>query len=248
MVSLKTTTELKLMSEACKLSAQALKVGGAAVEVGITTREIDSIIKKFIVSHGAKPSFLGYGGFPGSACISINEVVIHGIPSARKIAAGDIVSIDVGAFYNGYHGDNAATYAAGEVSAEAISLMEATEKSLYLAIEAAQPGARIGDIGHTVQTYIEAQGFAVVRKFVGHGVGTKLHEDPEVPNYGTAGHGIRLVPGMTIAIEPMVNLSGEDVSVLADGWTTVSKSGSLAAHFEHTIAITENGPVIMTRA
>ncbi|RPF43304.1 methionyl aminopeptidase [Hydrogenoanaerobacterium saccharovorans] len=248
MVVLKTTKELQLMSEACKLSAQALKIGGAAVEPGITTREIDHIIKKFITSQGATPSFLNYGGFPASACISINDVVIHGIPSSRKIAEGDIVSIDVGAHYNGYHGDNAATFAAGKVSDEAAKLMEATENSLYLAIKAAQPGARIGDIGNTVQAYIESLGFAVVRKFVGHGVGSKLHEDPEVPNYGTAGHGIRLLPGMTIAIEPMVNIVGEDVKVLADGWTTVTKSGSLAAHFEHTIAITESGPVIMTKA
>lgn len=247
MVVLKTTKELAAMGEACRLSAQALQVGGAAVEPGITTREIDHIIKKFITSHGATPSFLGYGGFPASACISINEVVIHGIPSSRKIAEGDIVSIDVGAFYNGYHGDNAATFAAGKVSDEAAKLMEATENSLYLAIKAAQPGARIGDIGSAVQTYIEAQGFDVVRKFVGHGVGAKLHESPEVPNFGTAGHGIRLLPGMTIAIEPMVNAVDEDVKILEDGWTTVTKSGSLAAHFEHTIAITDNGPVILTR-
>lgn len=247
MVVLKTTKELAAMGEACRLSAQALQVGGAAVEPGITTREIDHIIKKFITSHGATPSFLGYGGFPASACISINEVVIHGIPSSRKIAEGDIVSIDVGAFYNGYHGDNAATFAAGKVSDEAAKLMEATENSLYLAIKAAQPGARIGDIGSAVQTYIEAQGFDVVRKFVGHGVGAKLHESPEVPNFGTAGHGIRLLPGMTIAIEPMVNAVDGDVKILEDGWTTVTKSGSLAAHFEHTIAITDNGPVILTR-
>lgn len=247
MVVLKTTKELAAMGEACRLSAQALQVGGAAVEPGITTREIDHTIKKFITSHGATPSFLGYGGFPASACISINEVVIHGIPSSRKIAEGDIVSIDVGAFYNGYHGDNAATFAAGKVSDEAAKLMEATENSLYLAIKAAQPGARIGDIGSAVQTYIEAQGFDVVRKFVGHGVGAKLHESPEVPNFGTAGHGIRLLPGMTIAIEPMVNAVDGDVKILEDGWTTVTKSGSLAAHFEHTIAITDNGPVILTR-
>lgn len=248
MVVLKTTQELQKIGEACRLSAQALKIGGEAVEPGITTREIDHIIKKFITSQGATPSFLGYGGFPASACISVNDVVIHGIPSSYKIQEGDIVSIDVGACYNGYHGDNAATFAAGKVSDEALRLMQATEKSLYLAIEAAQPGARIGDIGNAVQTYIEAQGYAVVRKFVGHGVGAKLHEDPEVPNYGTAGHGVRLLPGMTIAIEPMVNAAGSDVKVLADGWTTVTRSGSLAAHFEHTIAITENGPVILTKA
>lgn len=248
MVVLKTTQELQKIGEACRLSAQALKIGGEAVEPGITTREIDHIIKKFITSQGATPSFLGYGGFPASACISVNDVVIHGIPSSYKIQEGDIVSIDVGACYNGYHGDNAATFAAGKVSDEALRLMQATEKSLYLAIEAAQPGARIGDIGSAVQTYIEAQGYAVVRKFVGHGVGAKLHEDPEVPNYGTAGHGVRLLPGMTIAIEPMVNAAGSDVKVLADGWTTVTRSGSLAAHFEHTIAITENGPVILTKA
>ena len=206
MVVLKTTKELTAMAEACKLSAQALQVGGAAVEPGITTREIDHIIKKFITSQGATPSFLGYGGFPGSACISINEVVIHGIPDSRKIQEGDIVSIDVGACYNGYHGDNAATFAAGEISPEARKLMDATEKSLYLAIEAAKPGARIGDIGHTVQAFIEGQGFAVVRKFVGHGVGAKLHEDPEVPNFGTAGHGIRLLPAFFSVIIRLIIL------------------------------------------
>ena len=248
MVVLKTKRELQLMSEACRLSAQALQVGGAAVEPGITTRELDHIIKKFITSHGATPSFLGYGGFPGSACISINNVVIHGIPSAKKIQAGDIVSIDVGAYYNGYHGDNAATFAAGELSDEARRLLEATQHSLELGITAAQPGARIGDIGNAVQTYIEAQGYDVVRKFVGHGVGRQLHEDPEVPNFGKAGHGVRLVPGMTIAIEPMVNACGDDVAVLPDGWTTVTKSGSLSAHFEHTIVITDEGPVILTKA
>lgn len=248
MVSLRTTKEIQQMAEACRLSAQALAVGGAAVEPGITTRELDHIIKKFITTHGGTPSFLGYGGFPASACISINNVVIHGIPAATKLAAGDIVSIDVGAFYNGFHGDNAATFPAGEVSPEARRLMDATKHSLQLGIAAAQPGARIGDIGSAVQTYIEAQGYDVVRKFVGHGVGRKLHEDPEVPNYGKAGHGVRLLPGMTIAIEPMVNAVGDDVEVLPDGWTTVTKSGSLSAHFEHTIVITDAGPVILTRA
>ena len=217
------------------------------VEPGVTTGEIDRAVKKFILSHGAKPSFLGYGGFPGSACISINDQVIHGIPGGRVIQAGDIVSVDVGAFIGGFHGDNAATFAAGEVSPEAQRLMDATRRSLELGIEAAVPGNRIGDIGFAVQSYIESQGFSVVREFVGHGVGRDLHEEPEVPNYGRPGHGARLVPGMTIAIEPMVNQKGYQVEVLGDGWTTVTKDGGLSAHFENTIAITESGPVILTR-
>ena len=235
------------MQKACRLSAQVLQLAGEMVEPGVTTGEIDRAVKKFILSHGAKPSFLGYGGFPGSACISINDQVIHGIPGGRVIQAGDIVSVDVGAFIGGFHGDNAATFAAGEVSPEAQRLMDATRRSLELGIEAAVPGNRIGDIGFAVQSYIESQGFSLVREFVGHGVGRDLHEEPEVPNYGRPGHGARLVPGMTIAIEPMVNQKGYQVEVLGDGWTTVTKDGGLSAHFENTIAITESGPVILTR-
>ena len=195
----------------------------------------------------SKPTFLRYGGFPAACCISINDEVIHGIPSDRIIREGDIVSVDVGAAINGYTGDNAATFAAGTVSEEAKKLMEVTEQCLYKAIEAAQPGNRLGDVGYAVQAYAESFGFAVVRDFVGHGVGKKLHEEPEVPNYGTPGRGIRLMPGMTLAIEPMINAKGAAVKVLKDG-TVLTASGSLSAHFEHTIAITADGPVILTKA
>ena len=229
------------------ISARALKLGGEAVEPGVTTGEIDRIIRKFIESQGATPSFLNYGGFPASACISINDTVIHGIPGQRVIQKGDIVSIDVGAYFNGFHGDNAATFAAGEVSEEAKALMKATEESLYEGIRAAVSGNRIGDIGAAVQRYVEVRGYSVVRQFVGHGVGTNLHEDPSVPNYGTPGRGPRLLPGMTLAIEPMINAGGPDVKILGDGWTTVTTDGRLSAHFEHTVAITADGPVILTR-
>lgn len=246
MIVLKTSNELRQMQKACRISAQALQLAGQAVKPGITTLELDRIIERFIRSQGAVPSFKGYGGFPASACISVNDVVIHGIPDHRVIKEGDIVSIDVGAMIDGFHGDNAATFAAGEVSPEAQKLMDVTRECLYKGIEAAQPGKRIGDISFAVQSHAEANGFAVVRQFVGHGVGNKLHEDPEVPNFGTPNRGPRLMPGMTIAIEPMINGKGAGVRVLSDGWTTVTQSGSLSAHFEHTIAITDNGPVIMT--
>lgn len=248
MIVLKNQRELAVMQEACKISAQALKVGGEAIKAGMTTKELDRIIHRFILEQGATPSFLGYGGFPASACISINNEVIHGIPSDRVIKEGDVVSIDVGACKNGYHGDNAATFAVGTISEEAQKLLDATKQSLYEAIKAAQPGARLGDIGSTVQTYCESRGYGVVRKFVGHGVGEHLHESPDVPNYGTKGRGIRLMPGMTIAIEPMINLSGAGVKTLENGWTVVTASGTVSAHFEHTIAITDNGPVILTQA
>lgn len=246
MISIKNSRELAAMKEACIISARALKLAGEAVEPGVTTQEIDHLVRRYIESQGAKPSFLGYGGFPGSACISVNETVIHGIPDKRKIKAGDIVSVDVGAYFNGYHGDNAATFPAGEVSKEARDLMDATRESLYEGIRVAVAGNRIGDIGAAVQRYVEVRGYSVVRQFVGHGVGTDLHEDPSVPNFGTPGRGPRLVPGMTLAIEPMINAGTQDVRILKDGWTTVTKDGRLSAHFEHTIAITPDGPVILT--
>ena len=246
MIEIKNSRELASMKEACIISARALKLAGEAVEPGVTTQEIDRLVRTYIESQGAKPSFLGYGGFPASACISVNETVIHGIPDKRKIKAGDIVSIDVGAFFGGYHGDNAATFAAGDVSKEAQALMDATRESLYEGIQMAVAGNRIGDIGAAVQRYVEVRGYSVVRQFVGHGVGTDLHEDPSVPNFGTPGRGPRLLPGMTIAIEPMINAGTEDVRILKDGWTTVTKDGRLSAHFEHTVAITPDGPVIMT--
>lgn len=247
MITVKSSRDLKLMQEACAISARALQLGGEAVEPGVTTGEIDRVIRKYIESQGATPSFLNYGGFPASACISVNDTVIHGIPGERVIRAGDIVSIDVGAYIHGFHGDNAATFAAGDISLEAAALMKATEESLYEGIRAAVSGNRIGDIGAAVQRYVEVRGYSVVRQFVGHGVGTNLHEDPSVPNYGTPGRGPRLLPGMTLAIEPMINAGSSDVKILGDGWTTVTADGRLSAHFEHTVAITTDGPVILTR-
>lgn len=246
MVSIKNSRELKAMREACVISARALKVAGEAVQPGVTTEEIDHVVRKFIESQGAKPNFLGLGGFPGSACISVNDTVIHGIPGKRVIKAGDIVSVDVGAFFNGFNGDNAATFAAGDISPEAKALIDATRESLNEGIKMALAGNRIGDIGAAVQRYVEVRGYSVVRQFVGHGVGAKLHEDPSVPNFGTPGRGLRLLPGMTLAIEPMVNVGVDKVKILDDGWTTVTADGKLSAHFEHTIAITPDGPVVLT--
>lgn len=247
MIVLKTSRELSAMRAAGRISARALKIAGQAVEPGVSTWEIDRIARRFIEDQGAKPTFLGYGGFPASACISVNNVVIHGIPSKSNIIKqGDIVSIDVGATFDGYVGDNAFTFPCGDVSAEAQALMDATRESLYEGIKAAKAGARIGDIGSAVQRYTEARGYSVVRDFVGHGVGAKMHEDPSVPNYGTPGRGVRLLPGMTIAIEPMINQGVKEVKTLKDGWTTVTADGKLSAHFEHSIAITSDGPVILT--
>ena len=248
MVVLKTARELDKLRDAGRLSAMALQVGGEAVKPGVTTAEIDSKIHKFILSQGAKPSFLGYGGFPGSACISVNDEVIHGIPGSRVIQEGDIVSIDVGAYYNGYHGDNAFTFTAGAVAPEVQRLLDATRESLRRGIAAAIPGNRVGDIGWAVQSYVESLGYGVVKEYVGHGVGANLHEDPEVPNYGRPGHGVRLVPGMVIAIEPMITMGSPAVRVLDNDWTVVTRDHSPAAHFENTIAITSNGPVILTQA
>ena len=247
MINLKTTRELRYMRDAGKISQEALLKAGEAVRPGVSTLELDKIVRRTIEKAGAVPSFLGYGGFPASACISVNNVVIHGIPSAHEILKeGDIVSIDVGAIYEGFNGDNAWTFPCGKVSEEAQKLMDATRESLFLAIEKAVPGNRIGDIGSAVQQYVEARNYSGVREFGGHGVGAKLHEDPSVPNYGTPGRGVSLLPGMTIAIEPMVTQGSCEVKILKDGWTTVTKDGKLAAHFEHSIAITPDGPVILT--
>lgn len=249
MIVLKTCRELKVMKEACRISAGALKLVGRAVEPGVTTAELDRLAERYIRSQGAIPNFKNYEGYPATACISINNEVIHGIPSKnRKIMAGDIVSVDLGAKFEGYHGDNAATFACGDISEEAKRLMDATRESLYEGIAAARAGGRIGDIGHAVQKYVEQKGFSVVRQFVGHGIGTNLHEPPEVPNFGIPGRGVRLLPGMTLAIEPMVNVGKPDVKILPDGWTVLTKDGSLSAHFEHTVAITSDGPQIMTVA
>lgn len=247
MISLKSPREIECMRRAGRLTAQARALAGSMVRPGVTTHEIDTAVRKFIESHGAKPSFLGYSGFPGSACISINEEVIHGIPGPRKLKEGDIVSVDVGATFNGFVGDTAYTFAVGDISEEAADLLRVTEASLYAAIDAAQVGARLGDVSHTVEEYCGSRGYGIVREYCGHGIGREMHEDPEVPNYGKPGHGLRLMPGMTFCIEPMINGKGDAVRVLGDGWTVVTRSGSLAAHFEHEIAVTQDGPVILTR-
>ncbi len=247
MISVKTARELSKMKDACRISALALRAAGEAVKPGVATCEIDDIIRNFIEKQGASPSFLGYGGFPASACISVNNVVIHGIPSRNTVLKdGDIVSVDVGAHYRGFHGDNAATFPCGKISDDAQSLLDATEKSLEMGIKQALAGNRTGDIGAAVQRYAEARSYSVVRDYVGHGVGAKLHEDPSVPNYGFAGFGAKLIPGMTIAIEPMVNQGSNYVRVLDDRWTVVTVDGKLSAHFEHTVLITPDGPKIMT--
>ena len=246
MISLKSQREIEAMRRAGRLTAQARALAGSMVRPGVTTHEIDRAVRRFIESHGAKPSFLGYGGFPGSACISVNEVVIHGIPGPRKLQEGDIVSIDVGAFLGGFHGDCAATYPCGQVDGEAQRLIDVTQQSFWEGIKNARRGCRVSDIGHAVQVYVESFGFSVVRDFVGHGVGARLHEAPEVRNFGPAGHGPRLQPGMTIAVEPMVCAGGWQVENREGSRTTVTKDGSLAAHYENTILITEDGPEILT--
>ncbi len=246
MISIKSPSEIEKMRAAGRLTAQARKLAGSLIRPGITTGEIDKEVRKFIESHGAKPSFLGYGGFPASTCISVNEVVIHGIPGSRKLKEGDIVSVDVGAFLNGYHGDCAATYFCGQVSEEARKLVEVTRQSFFEGVKNARVGCRVSDVGHAVQQYVESFGYGVVRDFVGHGVGSKMHEAPEVPNYGAAGHGARFQPGMVIAVEPMVCAGDWRVRVLPDRWTTVSADGSLAAHYENTILITDGEPELLT--
>lgn len=247
MIVLKTSRELKLMREAGRISAKALRLVGEAVKPGVSTAYLDKLAYDYIISQGARPNFLNYGGFPATACISVNNQVIHGIPSKHTILKeGDIVSVDLGAAIDGYNGDNAATFACGKVTDEAQRLMDVTRESLYEGIKMATVGNRIGDIGSAVQQYVEARGYSVVRKFVGHGVGASLHEDPEVPNYGKPGRGVRLQRGMTLAIEPMVNAGGYDVQQLSDGWTVITADGSLSAHFEHSVAITDDGPIILT--
>ncbi len=248
MIVLRTAKEIDMMRKACQISAEALQIAGEAVKPGITTYEIDQIAYRYIKKQGAEPNFLNYNGFPATACISINDEVIHGIPSKNRVLKeGDIVSIDLGAKVNGYNGDNAATFACGVISDEAKRLCDTTRESLYLGIQQAIAGNRIGDIAFAIQSYCEERGFSVVREFTGHGIGTHLHEDPSVPNYGTAGRGQRLLPGMTIAIEPMINLGSKAIKCLPDGWTVKTLDGKLSAHFEHTIAITKGEPMILTK-
>ena len=246
MISIKTEHEQEIMRKSGEITAAARALAGSLVKPGVTTARIDKEVHDFIVSQGAKPSFLGYGGFPASTCISINDVVIHGIPGQQVIREGDIVSVDVGAFWGGFHGDCAATFICGETDPESRRLVEVTRQSFYEGLKFCKRGFRISDISNAVQTYVEANGFGVVRKFVGHGVGEQMHEEPEVPNFGRPGRGPRLIPGMVIAVEPMVTIGSYDVHVMPDRWTTKTVDGSRAAHYENTVLITDGEPEILT--
>ena len=247
MIICRSTAELAKMREAGRLVGEVLTELTARVAPGVTTAELDELAEQRIRRAGASPAFKGYHGYPATICASINEEVIHGIPSGRRILnEGDVISIDVGASLDGYYGDSAVTLAVGQVSEAAATLLRVTEESLYKAIERVRPGGRISDIGHAVQQHVEAYGFSVVREFVGHGIGQRMHEEPQVPNYGEPGRGPRLAEGMVLAIEPMVNAGKPAVKVLADGWTAVTRDSSLSAHFEHTVAVTADGPWILT--
>ena len=246
MITIKSKHELKIMQKAGQISKAALLAAGDLVAPGVTTRQLDEAARRVIEKAGAKPAFLGYDGFPATICCSINDEVIHGIPGDRVIQEGDIVSIDTGAIYEGYYGDNAATFGAGKISEEAQKLIDVTRQSFYEGIKFARKGQRISDISHAIGAYCEARGYGVVREFVGHGIGTKMHEAPEIPNFGAPGHGPRLMPGMTLAIEPMINMGTWKVKVLPDGWTVKTLDGSLSAHYENTVLITEGEPIILT--
>ncbi|AKO90816.1 type I methionyl aminopeptidase [Priestia filamentosa] len=247
MIICKTPRELEIMREAGRIVALTHQELQKHIKPGITTKELDRIAEKIIRQHDAEPSFKGYNGFTGSICASVNEELVHGIPGDRKLNDGDIISIDIGAYYNGYHGDSAWTYAVGSVSDEAEKLLKVTEESLYKGLEKAIPGDRLSNISHAIQTYVEEHGFSVVREYVGHGVGQDLHEDPQIPHYGPPNKGPRLRTGMVLAIEPMVNAGSRYVKTLADGWTVVTQDKKYCAHFEHTIAIVEDGYEILTK-
>ncbi len=246
MIIIKNGHEIEAMRQASKITAAARALAGDMVRPGVSTKQIDKAVHDYIVSQGAKPSFLHHHGYPASACISVNSTVIHGIPGDYVLQEGDIVSIDVGAFYKGFHGDCAATFACGSISAEAQRLIDVTKQSFFEGLRFATKGHRVSDISHAVQQHVESNGFSVVRSFVGHGVGAQLHEEPEVPNFGAPGRGPRLLPGMTIAVEPMVNAGTYEVRVLKDGWTTVTADGKLSAHYENTVLITDGEPEILT--
>ena len=246
MITLKSSHEIDLMRQAGKITAAARALAGEMVKPGVTTQEIDKAVEAFIRQQGAVPSFLGYSGYPASACISVNDEVIHGIPGKRVLQEGDIVSIDVGAFIGGFHGDCAATFACGQISEEAQRLIDVTRQSFFEGIKFAKEGYRVQDISAAVQTYVESHGFSVVREFVGHGVGAHLHESPEIPNFGRSGRGARLLRGMTLAIEPMVNLGGAAILQMNDGWTVKTRDGKLSAHYENTILVTDGEPEILT--
>lgn len=246
MILIKSDSEIELMYESGQITGGALALAEESIRPGMTTGELDSLIENYIRSHGARPSFKNYNGFPASACISVNEVIVHGIPGNRVLQEGDIVSVDVGSYYKGYHSDAARTFPVGKVTDEALKLIEVTRQSFFEGMKAAFPGKRIGDIGSLIQSYAESFGYGVVRDMVGHGIGRALHEAPDVPNFGIEGRGVRLMEGMCIAVEPMINAGTFELKTLSDGWTTVTLDGKLSAHYENTLAITKEGPRILT--
>ncbi|TCK62229.1 type I methionyl aminopeptidase [Seleniivibrio woodruffii] len=246
MVVIKSKSEIELMKAPCHIVKEVLEKLEDFIKPGLTTLDIDKFVENIISSRDALPSFKGYRGYPASICASINEVVVHGIPSDRKIVEGDIISVDVGAFKNGFHGDAARTYAVGKISKEAEDLIRVTKESFFKGIEKAVDGGRLTDISHAVQVHCESHGYGVVRDFFGHGIGREMHEEPAIPNYGKPNRGLRLRAGMVLAVEPMVTAGHYSVKTLKDGWTAVTEDGSLAAHYENTVAITPNGPEILT--
>ena len=247
MIQLKNSAQISIMMEAGRITGEALLLARERVREGVTTKELDRVIREYIEKQGARPSFLGYGGFPASACISVNDEVIHGIPSKNRVLReGDVVKIDVGAFYKGFHGDSARTIPVGKVSDEALKLIEVTRQSFFDGVAQLKAGNRIGDVGNAIQRRVESNGFSVVKRYIGHGIGHELHESPDVPNFGTAGRGTRLCVGMALAIEPMVNIGSEEVFEMADGWTVKTRDKSLSAHYENTCALTADGVVITT--
>lgn len=248
MIVLKSQDEIKRMADVCRIVAEVLEGIKEIVAPGVMTRELDEYAESFIRSRGASPAFKGYRGYPASLCTSINEQVVHGIPSSTRLKKGDIISIDIGVYYKGFYGDAAVTLPVGEVTGAAKRLMSVTEEALYCGIEKAVAGNRLSDISSAIQRRVESEGFSVVRNFVGHGIGRELHEDPQLPNFGRPGEGPVLMEGMTLAIEPMVNAGTWEVTILNDGWTAVTKDRSLSAHFEHTVAITKDGPIILTES
>ena len=248
MITLKSEKEIALMRRAGKITAAARALARDMVKPGVTTQQIDKAVFEFIKSQGAVPSFLNYHGYPGSACISVNDEVIHGIPGKRVLKEGDIVSVDVGAYIGGFHGDCAGTYPCGQVSDEAMDLIRVTQQSFFEGIRCAREGYRLGDISAAIQSYVESHGYSIVREYVGHGIGRTLHEAPEVPNFGTAGRGTRLLRGMTLAVEPMVNAGGAAILNMADGWTVKTADGKYSAHYENTILITDGEPELLTDA
>ncbi|KAB3535494.1 type I methionyl aminopeptidase [Alkaliphilus pronyensis] len=246
MIYIKSQQELQIMREAGKIVAETHEILRNAIRPGITTKELDEIAETYILKRGGTPAFKGYGGFPASICSSINHEVVHGIPGLKRLEDGDIISIDIGVLFNGYYGDAAKTHGVGKISEGAQQLIDVTRQCFYEGIKYAKEGYRLSDISHSIQAYVEERGFSVVRNFVGHGIGTKIHEEPQIPNYGPPGKGPRLKAGMVLAIEPMINMGTYEVKVLADGWTVVTLDGEYSAHYEHTVAVTNNEPEVLT--